>query len=287
MTESYSTGRSKPFMRLALGAGIFVAGMGIALAAPPQPASPEAAKYGACVAKVNTAPEAALDMATSWRASGGGVAAQHCIALALVGLGKYAEGAKRLEEVAEELQTGHGALGMDEADNRRLLPEVYGQAGNAWLMAGNYSRAYNMISAGLGDTPPWTPRYGDLLLDRASALAGMGQYDKALADLDKAQEAAPNRADIRISRAAMLRALNRLAEAAADLSAALKLEPDNPEALLERGELYLATGDAGAARADWSKVVTTYPGTPEAEAAQKNIAKLQGKANPPPAPTHP
>ena len=53
---------------------------------PARAANPEAAKYAACVAKVSTAPDAALDMATGWRARGGGVAAQHCIALALIGL---------------------------------------------------------------------------------------------------------------------------------------------------------------------------------------------------------
>jgi tetratricopeptide (TPR) repeat protein len=284
MSESYREAFSKPFFSAVL-AGLVIAGASASSAAP----APEAAKYAVCVTKAPEAPEAALDMATAWRAGGGGVAAQHCVALALMGLGKYAEAGKRLEEVAEELQTGHGAAGMTAADNSRLLPEVYGQAGNAWLLAGDFTRAYNILSAGLAETPPWSPLQADLLLDRARALAAMGQNDKALVDLDTARASAPRRADLRVFRAATLRALNRLTEAAADITAALNLEPDNPGALLERGNIYLALGDKGQAQANWTKVMAAYPDTPEAEAARKNLGLLQvdGPANPPPEATHP
>lgn len=262
-------------------------------AANPKPAAapvknPEAVKYVACVRQAYAAPEAALEMATAWRAGGGGVAAQHCVALALTALKKYEEAAKRLEEVAQDLQSGHGTFGLTGLDNAHLLPDVYGQAGNAWLMAGNLSRAYNTLSTALANVSPGSLQAVEYLIDRSRTLGEMHQYDKALADIEKARLLTPDRAEIYIYRAGILRALKRLDDAMNDLATALKLDPDNPDALVERGIVNRLSGDDKAARADWNVVIAKYPGSPEAEAAQGNLALLdKGAAIVPPLPTRP
>jgi tetratricopeptide (TPR) repeat protein len=286
MTSPYASRLFGPLMILAVTLPL----AGIAAPAqthpPAKTINPEADKYIQCVTRVATAPDQALDMATAWRAGGGGVSAQHCIALALVQLEKYDEAARRLEDVAQDLQSGQGTFGLTGDSNAVLLPQVYGQAGNAWLMAGNYSRAYAVLSTALANVVRGTALEADLLVDRARAQAGLLQYAKALPDLDKAQKISPERADILIYRAASLRILKRFDEAATDLAAALKLDPDNPSALVERGNLRLENGDRQAARADWQRVVVKYPETPEADAANKNLAANPASVATPPALSH-
>ena len=217
-------------------------------------------EYAACLKLVGTKPEEAFESALAWRDSGGGLAAKHCAALALVELKLYADAADRLEKLAEDMQK----------EGSRLTVEVLAQAGNAWLLASLPNRAETVLSAAL----KLDPENVDILIDRARALASAENWVAARTDLDKALSLEPERDDAYTFRAAARRHLDDRDGALEDVETALALNPDSPEALLERGILRRYQGDAKGARADWLKVRLNAPNTPAADAAGINLEDL-------------
>lgn len=223
-----------------------------------------AAEYAACTALVKRNPQGAFESAQVWLESGGAMPARHCLALALAALHRHGEAAAVLESVAQDM----------EADGHPLLAEVLGQAGQAWLRAGDADRAYAAITVGIGIDPENV----ELLIDRAQALAAAGAYSKAIEDLTSALELAPDRADIYAFSASAHRHLEDLDRADHDIEHALKIAPDDPVALLERGNIRMLQKNAKGARADWTRVLAEAPGTPAGDAAQANIERLDTKS---------
>src|SRR3954468_24112534 len=238
------------------------------LSAPPAAAKPgsprsanaDAAAYERCMRLAREEPEAGRKQAEEWQKKGGGHPADHCFAAALIGLRQYKEAAGRLEAL------GRAMVRAPES----LRAEVFDQAGQAWILAGDPAHAYTAGGLAL-ELRPDDP---DLLLDRAEAAGAAGWYDKAVADLDRVLKADPSRVDALIYRAAANRALERLDPAFDDISQALKLAPDSIPALLERGNIRSLRGDAEGARLDWERIATASPGSPAAAAARKNLERL-------------
>ena len=190
---------------------------------------------------------------------GGGHPAEHCFAVALIGLRQYKEAAGRLEALGQSMVRAPESL----------RAEVFDQAWQAWMLAGDPARAYEAAGLALR----LRPDDPDLLLDRAEAAGAAGWYDKAAADLDRVLEADPSRVEALIYRAAANRALDRLDPALDDITQALKLAPDSVPALLERGNIRALRGDAEGARLDWERVTAASPGSPAAVAAKKNLER--------------
>src|SRR3546814_6041169 len=68
------------------------------------------------------------------------------------------------------------------------VTDLWGQAGNAWLVAGEAEKAraaFNTALAHGGGSDDWK---GELYIDRARALVELGQPDAARADLDRRSE---------------------------------------------------------------------------------------------------
>jgi tetratricopeptide (TPR) repeat protein len=241
-----------------------------------QPSSVGASEqYERCLQLTRSKPEAALEQAELWRNAGGGFPAQHCAGVALVGLKKYAEAARRLETLASAMMQG----------DANLRAGILDQAGQAWLLAGDAKQAVAAYQAALTlkrDDP-------DLLIGRAQAFAEGEQFPEAITDLTRAAALAPRRADILILRASAYRALSKLDPALQDADRALRLEPDAVPGLLERGNIRRLKEDAAGARTDWERVERLAPGTPAALAAKNNLARLDrgepAAAKPPAAPT--
>src|SRR5262249_14801946 len=138
--------------------------------------------------------------------------AEHCLAVALIGLREYKTAATRLEALAQAMLRAPAAL----------RAEVLDQAGQAWLLAGDPARAYAAAGAAL----TLLPNDPDLLVDRAEAAGTAGWYDKAVDDLDRVLKASPKRLDALIYRATANRVLKRLDRAWSDIDQALKLSPN-------------------------------------------------------------
>jgi tetratricopeptide (TPR) repeat protein len=231
-----------------------------ALPGMPRSAEADAALYDRCMRLAREKPEAGRNQAREWQKNGGGHPADHCLAVALIGLRQYKEAANRLEAL------GQAMVRAPES----LRAEVFDQAGQVWMLAGDPGRAY--AAAGLAlELRPDDP---DLLLDRAEAAGAAGWYDKAVPDLDRVLKGNPSRAEALIYRAAANRALDRLDLALDDITQALKFAPNSIPALLERGNIRSLRGDAEGARLDWERVVTASPGSPAATAAKKNLERL-------------
>lgn len=217
-------------------------------------------QYQACMALVERDPAGALDSSIEWEKQGGGDAARHCKALAMIRTGDVEGGALELERVAEQMPQLRAPLAA----------QLFAQAGQAWIRAGNPQRALYAQNQGL----KLNPKDPDLLVDRAMNYGSSGMYFEALDDLNAAIDLSPDDPAIYALRAAAYRQLENPDLAEDNVDQALKLSPSFPPALLERGYLRRAKGDLVGARSDWLTVIQVMPGTDIAAEAQKNIEKL-------------
>lgn len=221
----------------------------------------ESREYDQCIELAMRQPDAGFERAIAWRDLGGGVAARHCVAVALYGLGQFRESALRLERLVQENV------------NPGLQISLLSQAGNAWLMAEDYERAHAALSAGL----ELAPDHLDLLIDRSLVYAAAGNYWETVDDLNRALEIDPDNADALVFRASAYRYLDSLDLAADDVNRALNFKPDHVAAYLERGIIRRLSNNPNGAREDWLHTIKLAPDSPAAEAARRNLEKLDIK----------
>ena len=257
---------------LIVGGGLIWAGSGwlgltstdtddLPLPLPPiPPRIAEGEEYDKCLSMLNSDPEGASAYADAWEATGGGEGATHCRALADLALGEAETGAALMDKLAAASTSAAAARAS-----------VFGQAGQAWLIAGSADKAYRSATMALS----LTPDDEDLLIDRAIAAASLERYGDAIEDLSHALDIDGKRADALILRAASERGLNQIDRARADVNRALDQDPDNPEALLERGILRQRRGDRAGARRDWERAAALMPDTGTADLAQQNLQLLE------------
>ena len=226
---------------------------------PVPPRIADGQDYENCLAMLATDPAGAGEFAEAWTARGGGGGATHCLALSRVELGDPERGAAMLQAVAA------GGEGSDAA-----RAAIYGQADQAWFMAGRPAEAFASATRALLLSPDDV----DLLMDRATAASGLDRYADARDDLTRALERDPHRPDALVLRAAAYRHLRRLDLAQDDVERALALDHDDAEALLERGILRQRRDDAPGARGDWERAVALAPDSGTADLAQQNLALL-------------
>ncbi len=224
-----------------------------------------ARKYQACMALAEREADDAFDAALAWRGLGGGDAADHCIAKALLYLKQYAESATRFEALAQKVVAEPG-----------FKADLLGHAAQGWLMADDPERAIDVLSAALGLKPEDT----DLLVDRGLARAELRRYAAAEGDFSRAIEINPRRAEAFVFRAAARRYMDKLKTAETDVEQALMIDPENPLALLERGILRRLGGNDAGARQDWLLVIEVSPDTQPARTAQTNLQKMDAGLTP-------
>ena len=236
---------------------------------PVPPRIAEGAPYEACMAMLANDPSGADAAAASMAAGAGGTpgageAAAHCHALAQVELGNTEAGATLLDRLAS---SSHAPP--------EQRAEVFGQASQAWTMAGRIGQAF----ASADQAVTLSPDDPDLRIGRAIAALAQHRFAEAADDLTRVLDGDPKRTDALVLRATANRNLGRLAQAAADVDAAAAQDADNPDALLERGIVRQRTGDLAGARADWERTADLGANTPTGDLAQQNLALLQ--AGPP------
>ena len=227
---------------------------------PVPPRIAEGPEYEKCLALVGSNPAGAKAEAEAWEATGGGEGAIHCRALAQVQLGNPESGADAMEKLA--------AASEQPAAARASL---YGQAGQAWLMAGEARRAYGAETMALA----LSPDDPDLLIDRSVAAATLDRFQEAQEDLTHALSLDPRRADAMVLRAAAWRHLGQIEKAQQDVDGALEIDPENAEAYLERGILRQRRADRAGARADWLRAMELAPDSATSDLAQQNLALLE------------
>lgn len=221
-------------------------------------------RYQRCLSLSQKNANSAYVAASAWEKAGGGAAATHCAALALVALRRYGEAALKLDAMARDPKSG-------DAGRRATL---FDQAGNAWLLGKQAANAHTVFSAAL-QLAPGDP---DLLTDRARASAMAKNWAAAEADLSKALSSAPSNVEILVLRASARHAQGKKDAAMNDVNRALQLEPRNANALLERGNMKYDDGDNIGSVADWEAAVAASPNSSAGKAAQRRVNDLNNAA---------
>jgi tetratricopeptide (TPR) repeat protein len=197
----------------------------------------DGAHYSRCLDLAAKNPGIALADAEGWAKAGGGMTAGHCAAVALTGLKRYGEAATRLDALARAKDTPGTMRG-----------ELFSQAGNAWLLAGDGRKAVVSLQSALtlsGNDP-------DVYADLGRAEAMIRNWRDAVLHLNAALEMRPNSPELLVLRASAQRALQQYRPALNDLNAALKMKPGDASVLMERGLLRRDLGDLGGARTDFT-----------------------------------
>jgi tetratricopeptide (TPR) repeat protein len=241
-----------------------------ALPAPAQTRPPQAPPFGAsdqqryasCMNMARNDARLALREAQAWRKVGGGDPAMHCIAVALLGMGEYQQAALNLESLARS-----------KTLSTELRGELFGQAGDAWILAHKPANALKDQTEAL----KLKPKDVDLLLDRAITLSGLAKYWEALDDLNRALTVHPGHVEVLVWRAATWRHLKSYDLAEDDATRALALQPNRLDALLERGTIRKARGNLKGARADWLRILDLTAKGPVREAAQRELELMDVK----------
>ena len=217
------------------------------------------ARYRACMARIETDPQGAFDMALNWTGLGGGIGARHCSAAALLALGLPKDAAVRLESIAHD----HQGPARQRA---RLLAD----AAQAWLNADELERAEGVLDSALllEDQNP------DIWISRAVVRASRDNLSGAQTDLDSAILLDPFDGEALALRANARRRLGQSDGALQDAERALMIDPRFPEALLERGLLRATAGDLAAARKDWLSILNVAPDSAAADAARENLEQM-------------
>lgn len=221
------------------------------------------ARYDGCVRAVPTQAANALEFAQGWGLRGGGLPAMHCAALALLRLERFSEAAKTLEEAARSAEAGKAPQAVD----------FWGQAGNAWFLAGNREQATAAFDRAIAQVGTFAPQRASALhVDRARVAADAGDLQSARADLDRAVALAPDDAVAIMLSASLARRQGDFGRAAREIARASELAPGDADVMLEQGNIAAAGGDHDAARQVWAMVIKAAPGSAAADLAGKALA---------------
>jgi len=217
--------------------------------------------YDDCVALAKTDPAKAELEAQRWIRAGGGSAARHCRALALLGLGANSSAARLLVDIA--------------ATDRSLPDEVRAQmlveAGEIFLELDAVAPSRAAVDQALRLAKDKRPA----MALSARLKAETGDWSGAVSDLDAALSQGEPDAELLVLRASARRHLGERRVAGADLQQAEKLAPKLPALWLERGALALESGQPDAARADWVQAIELDRDGPVGEAARLRIQRLE------------
>ncbi|NVK19829.1 MAG: hypothetical protein HWE30_14115 [Methylocystaceae bacterium] len=218
-----------------------------------------AEQYDACMQLVDKAPEQAFDAGLTWKGLGGGEAAEHCIATALIVMHRYETGADRLEKLADTSRR-----------SKEFKAQILAQAAQGWFLANQVDRARAVLTTAIS----LDENSAELYVDRAQMRSAQHALNDALSDLNTALSLDNNNVDALVFRGTIYRLLENFDAAMSDIKRANALDPAHGEALLERGMLYRISGQNDQARKDWIAVIEIDPTSASAETARLNLEKM-------------
>ena len=199
-----------------------------------QQAGMQSPAYTECTSLAASNPTQALAKADAWLKIDTGIAAQHCRAMALYGLKRYAETGDALAAVHDSITT----------PDITLRSYVARQAAHAYLNANAADKALVLLSNQIndigtvhGDNANAAKLTSELLLDRARLNVTYGKLDDAAKDLDHAVSLTPINEAVLMERAGVFEKLGDLPLARNDLDAVLTINSSNSDARLARDRL--------------------------------------------------
>ena len=245
------------------------------------PQEPPETRYRRCVEQVRANPNFAIETANAWLLQGGSLYARQCLGLAYVALERWEAAATVYEQAATEVPSAQGSLRAD----------LFVQAGNAWIAAGQPTKAVLALDQALTSSALNDELRGEIHLDRARALVALSDPAGARRDLDRALQLVPADPFGWYLSAALARRENNLTRARADISRALELVPANPDFQLLAGTLAGLAGDLQEAERLYRRVTEMAPESEAGRAAAASLATLREVEQPavqaPPLPAAP
>lgn len=228
----------------------------------------QAAAPQSCAAEIEADPVAAVTHANEWFLQGGGALAKQCAALAYAAQDRWPEAATAFEAAAREAEKG----------KQTAAANLWIQAGNARLAAGQPREAIAAIDGALVSGQLSGPAKGEARLDRARANVAAGDPASARVDLNEALKLVPQDPLAWLLSASLARRMGEMERAQVDIAEAAKLSPDDASVALEAGRIALAVGAPDAARIAFEGALRNQPGSDAARAAQAELDRLKGPA---------
>lgn len=229
-----------------------------------------------CLRLAVTRPADAIEVAEGWLAKAktaqDRAGARQCHALALTGIGGWAEAAPLFLAAREDTPT-------TQADERARLAAL---AGNAGLAAQDPAGALTSLELAREDSAQGSDSKlrSAIEVDRASALVALNRAAEAATALAEARVADPTNAEAWLLSATLSRRQGDLAAAQTQIEKAAALLPVDPEIGLEAGVIAMLLGHEEAARKSWQSVISAAPGSDAAKTAQGYIDQLGAPAKP-------
>ena len=220
------------------------------------------ARYRACLDAVATDPGRAEREADDWaRFGGGGGAARHCRAMAMLALGAERPAALELLSIAAS----------EVALAEPLRADILVQAAEVFRDIGDPVAAISAADAALRLAPGSAAALGV----RGEARVLNGDLIAGIADFDDAVEARPSDRDLLLKRAAASRSLGRFNAARRDARTVIDANPGSARAWLELGQVERRAGEKTAARTALLRAVALDRNGPVGAAAQNALQRLE------------
>jgi tetratricopeptide (TPR) repeat protein len=235
---------------------------------------PQSVIYQDCISQVSEDSAAALSVARRWYIEGGGVAAQHCEALALYEQQRFGEAASLFEAVVGKLSRGESVDYFVEQNKDTLSVQLNYLAGISWHSAQEPDKAYNAFTASLSSLDTDYPYAYDIYIERGLVQVSSEKFENAVEDFASALAINPEKVDAFLFRAETFRKLKQHLKARLDLNAALILEPDHPDVLFESGVNYRMLRNDKKALSEWEKLIAKYPDSHWQKLAKDNISLI-------------
>lgn len=236
-----------------------------AQAAVPGPREAPEERYRRCAEQVRANPGFAVETANAWLLQGGSLYARQCLGLAYVALERWEPAASLFEQAANDVPAGQGALRAD----------LFVQAGNAWIAAGQPTKAVLALDQALAASTLADELRGEVHLDRARALVALNDLAGARRDLDRALQLVPADPFGWYLSAALARREGNFNRGRADIARAQGIVPTNPDFQLLAGTLAGLAGDLEEAERLYRRVVELAPDSDAGRAASASLATLR------------
>lgn len=236
----------------------------LAAAAANPLSDPNEARFAACVVQSEKDPAKALEEAGAWQIAGGGPLARQCAGLAYATQKRWLPAATAFQQAAEEAERGR--------DSRAA--QLWVQAGNASLLAGESAKARSAFDAALASGILKGAEAGEAHLDRARAALSMKDNAAARSDLDAALKLVPEDPLAWLLSATLARKAGDLPRARIDIAEAMKRAPDEASVAVEAGNIAILSGSTEAARTAWEAAVKADPDGPDGKAAAEALKSL-------------
>lgn len=227
-------------------------------------ASGDQTRFERCAALAATDAPAAIEAASAWRLTGGGLLARQCEGLAYATQKRWAPAAAAFEAAARAAEAA--------ADGRAAT--LWVQAGNAALLGQDAAKARAAFDAAIARGVIAGADLGEVHLDRARARFALDDKAGARGDLDAALKLVPDDPLAWLLSATLARRSGDLARAATDIGEASSRSPDDAAVALEAGNIALLSNAPDAARTAWEAAVRNAPASPAGKAAADALARL-------------